>query len=324
MSTGSSFILVFVCSSHFAMKIAVIGAGFSGLMAIRHLKEAGLFVDCYEQSSTLGGTWRYSDRTGLDENGLPVHSSMYKNLSSNVPKELIGFPDLPFWDTEASFVTHSNVLNYIRRYTKAFDLMQHIKFEHQVIYVKPLTGNRWSVEVQDFVKEETRTVEYDGVFICNGHYSVPLVPKVKGGEHFKGTVMHSHDYRVPNKFEGQRVLVFGGGPSGVDVALEESTVAKYVALSHHMKLNLEGKCPQNFEEKSDIAQILEDGSVEFHDGSRKTFDAIIFCTGYHYSYPFLSPKCKIKIKDSHVTPLWMVSTHTAKLYSIIFWQHNGA
>jgi cation diffusion facilitator CzcD-associated flavoprotein CzcO len=48
---------------------------------------------------------------------------------------------------------------------------------------------------------------------------------------FQGRVMHSHDYREPASFEGQRVLVVGAGPSGLDIALEVSKVAETVINS---------------------------------------------------------------------------------------------
>lgn len=62
------------------MKIAVIGAGAAGLCAIRHAIEKGFICDCFEQTNKIGGTWNYSDLVGRDENGLPVHSSMYRGL----------------------------------------------------------------------------------------------------------------------------------------------------------------------------------------------------------------------------------------------------
>ena len=66
------------------LKVAVVGAGAAGLVALRHLNTN--FNNCkisavaFEQSPQVGGTWFYTESTGLDKNGLPIHSSMYKNL----------------------------------------------------------------------------------------------------------------------------------------------------------------------------------------------------------------------------------------------------
>lgn len=62
------------------MKIAVVGAGAAGLPAVKHAVEQGFSCVAYEQTDRIGGTWNYTDLIGYDENGLPIHTSMYKNL----------------------------------------------------------------------------------------------------------------------------------------------------------------------------------------------------------------------------------------------------
>lgn len=64
------------------IRIGVIGAGAAGLCAGKnmvHQPEKYEFI-IFEQSSEVGGTWNYTDKTGVDEFNLPIHSSMYKNL----------------------------------------------------------------------------------------------------------------------------------------------------------------------------------------------------------------------------------------------------
>ena len=68
------------------MRIAVIGAGSAGLAALRHCSElkdqngSPINVVCYEKTDKVGGTWVYTPEVGVDRFGLPIHSSMYKNL----------------------------------------------------------------------------------------------------------------------------------------------------------------------------------------------------------------------------------------------------
>ena len=59
------------------MDTCIIGAGFSGLLALRYLKDnPGVNrVTVYEQDSWTGGQWVYTDQTGPD-----VVFSAYKNL----------------------------------------------------------------------------------------------------------------------------------------------------------------------------------------------------------------------------------------------------
>lgn len=62
------------------LKIAIVGGGPSGLCAAKHGLDYDYSVTVYEQTAQIGGTWVYTDRTGSDENGLPIHTSMYKGL----------------------------------------------------------------------------------------------------------------------------------------------------------------------------------------------------------------------------------------------------
>lgn len=60
------------------LKIAVFGAGTSGLCAAKHAISVGFNVTIYEQSEQLGGIWWYTDKTGKDEYNINVHTAMYK------------------------------------------------------------------------------------------------------------------------------------------------------------------------------------------------------------------------------------------------------
>lgn len=61
-------------------KIAIVGAGPSGLSSAKHALDYGHDVTVYEQNSKVGGLWDYTDQIGDDEFGIPIHSSMYKGL----------------------------------------------------------------------------------------------------------------------------------------------------------------------------------------------------------------------------------------------------
>lgn len=61
-------------------KIAVIGAGASGICAAKHSIQHGYDVTVYEQTSNIGGLWVYTDETKTDKHGLPIHSSIYQDL----------------------------------------------------------------------------------------------------------------------------------------------------------------------------------------------------------------------------------------------------
>jgi hypothetical protein len=103
--------------------------------------------------------------------------------------------------------------------------------------VAPLPDGRWAVTT---VPEPGRdafapadvvraTTVHDGVLIASGVLHHPHWPTLPGT--FTGRVMHSAEYRTPDVFDGQRVLVVGCGNSGADIAVDAVHRAARVDLS---------------------------------------------------------------------------------------------
>lgn len=63
-------------------RIAVIGAGPAGLCTLKHLSQSSedYEIVAFERNFWPGGLWVYTDMTGNDEYGVPIHSAMYKKL----------------------------------------------------------------------------------------------------------------------------------------------------------------------------------------------------------------------------------------------------
>lgn len=55
-----------------------------------------------------------------------------------------------------------------------------------------------------------------------------MYPTLKGLECFKGKTLHTHDYRVPDPFQGDKVLSIGGGASAMDISNEIADVSPRV------------------------------------------------------------------------------------------------
>jgi dimethylaniline monooxygenase (N-oxide forming) len=186
-------------------------AGAAGLCAAKNGIEFGCDVTVFEQTGKIGGTWVYTDEVGKDKNGLDVHSSMYQGLYTNLPKEVMGYPDFPIPSQENSYISSNAFLNFLELYAERFKLLDCIKFQHHVIKVKP-TSESWEVIVRKLPDDEYVTFVFDVVLVCNGHYSAPILPKYDGWEVFQGKQLHSHDYRNRKSFASERVLVIGAGP----------------------------------------------------------------------------------------------------------------
>ncbi|XP_017125829.2 senecionine N-oxygenase [Drosophila elegans] len=283
-------------------RVCVIGAGTAGLCALKNSLEAGLDAVAYERGTEIGGTWIFSEEMPKDEYD-EVHSSMYEGLRTNLPKEVMGYPDYSYPDDIAeSFITSNQVLQFLRSYAEHFKLKPHIKLQHEVIRVRPRLDD-WEVYVWDHSTDTCDPVYYDFVYVCNGHYTEPDIPEVEGWDLFEGKKMHSHLYRKADKFKDERVLIIGAGPSGMDITNHVRVAAKHVFLSHHLPQTPNTAFMGNVTQKPDVQRFTRNGAV-FTDGSTESFDHVMFCTGYKYTFPCLSTDVGVQVIDNFVQPLW--------------------
>ncbi|XP_069167889.1 uncharacterized protein [Procambarus clarkii] len=286
--------------------VGIIGAGASGVCAARHILASEHWRPVvWESSSHVGGTWRLSHHVGT--NSLPVHSSMYENLRTDLPKMMMAFPDFPFPEDSKSFMHHTTVLKYLEDYTQHYGIHRCIKFGHHVEKVSPIMKTEgppaWAVTVRDLTSGLTSSTTCDALLVCTGHFTVPYTPHIEGIENYKGLQVHSHDYRKPSPYAGSTVVVLGAGASGLDISLELSSVADKVLLSHNLPVSIPSELPPNIYQVPGAVKATQEGFV-FSDGSRAQADAIVFCTGYKYSFPFLTEECGIQVDDNCVKPLY--------------------
>ncbi|GFT00517.1 dimethylaniline monooxygenase 5 [Trichonephila clavipes] len=118
-------------------RILVIGAGMSGLTAIKACKEEHFEVVCYEKSGELGGLWRYH------ESNSDRFPSVMKNTLSNTSKEMSAFSDFPPPSEFPTYLHHTLVLIYLELYAEHFDLLGNISYYHEVVEVIP-SGRLWN------------------------------------------------------------------------------------------------------------------------------------------------------------------------------------
>jgi len=297
-------------------RVAIIGAGPSGLAVAKYLLAEHAFdkIDIYEQQSEVGGVWNYNSNITdnipvpqttpmmpLDEPvwlvgaAAPLFSNpMYDRLNTNIPKGLMKYSDQDFLPESLLFPTREDVQDYLVQYSQ--DVRHLIKLSTQVeslSHSRTDGQDRWCLTVRSTIDGKARENEYDAVVVASGHYSVPFIPWVPEIQAFRAAypsiITHSKNYRSPRSFIGKKVIVVGSGASGLDIGNQISLVCKKPLLnsvrsSEPLKLGSENK-----EEVPPIAEyLIQERGVRFEDGRiEKDIDAIVYCTGYLYSYPFL-------------------------------------
>ncbi|SDS93002.1 NAD(P)-binding domain-containing protein [Microterricola viridarii] len=278
-------------------RIAIIGAGPSGMAQLRAFesaREQGREIPeivCFEKQSDWGGQWNFNWRTGIDAHGEPVHSSMYRNLWSNGPKEALEFAEYTFDEhfgrPISSYPPRAVLWDYINGRAEKSDVKKHVRFSTAVRWVQyNAETETFTVTVEDLVTRTTESSEFDNVIVGSGHFSFPNVPDFAGIETFPGTLRHAHDFRGAESLADKDVLLIGASYSAEDIGVQAYKMgARSVTLSYRSR-------PMGFDWPEDITEVplLErfDGSVaHFVDGTSKRFDAVILCTGYLHHYPYL-------------------------------------
>ena len=75
---------------------------------------------------------------------FPINSPIFPLFCSlfffrtNLPKEIMPFPGFPFRSDLPSYVTHSDMLDYLQHYTEHYDLHKHVQFHTVVESIRPL------------------------------------------------------------------------------------------------------------------------------------------------------------------------------------------
>ncbi|KAK2880160.1 hypothetical protein FQN49_000507 [Arthroderma sp. PD_2] len=218
------------------LKIAIIGAGVSGLASLKTCLENGITdVTVFEGRDVIGGQWNYQEP---DPESGATNSSVYDNVVLNSCRDTSCFSDFPIDPARyPDYFGHRQFLQYIHEYVDHFKLAAHIKLETKVISCRQQQHReepedvleKWTVVYQERRSEPAEAI-FDAVIACTGTLSKPLTPDFEGRDKFQGELFHSHTYRKPARFEGKRVAIIGFGNSAADLSSEISTVAKEVHL----------------------------------------------------------------------------------------------
>ncbi|RDD46453.1 Dimethylaniline monooxygenase [N-oxide-forming] 2 [Trichoplax sp. H2] len=210
------------------MKVAIVGAGVSGLTALKQCLDEGIQATVFEKEEQIGGIWTFSETPG--KGGL-----VYRSVITNTSKDMTGFSDYPMPDDYPPYIHNSQVVQYLQMYCDHFKLNEHIQFNTSVRKIEKAANyqqsGRWDITLSRNDTNETTTETFDAVMVANGLYSKISLPHFQGVENFRGKVLHSRDYKDWKGYENKRVLVVGSGSSAVDIAVELSYHCSQVYMS---------------------------------------------------------------------------------------------
>ena len=193
--------------------VAVVGGGQAGLSVGFYLRRAGLvpgegFI-ILDASDEPGGAWPRM------WNGLRLFSpSTYSSLP--------GWMMPPWDDATRGFPPRDHVVDYLTRYEQRYELA--VERPRRVLGVERPAGDPCA-RGPLLVRTSHGDLAARVVVSATGTWTQPFWPTYPGAQGFAGRQLHASQYRHPEDFAGERVLVVGGGNSGAQILAEVSTIA---------------------------------------------------------------------------------------------------
>lgn len=183
-------------------KVAIIGAGFSGLgMAIKLKQQRENDFILFEKEKEVGGTW---------------YVNHYPGCACDVPSHLYSYSFAPNPEWSRMFAPQNEIKNYLKNCADNYDLNSHIKLETPIsTFTWNEKNNYWQLKA-----DNGSAYTADILVMGAGGLSTPAYPDIEGIDSFKGKVFHSqqwdHDYDLTNK----KVAVIGTGASAIQFVPE--------------------------------------------------------------------------------------------------------
>ncbi len=181
-------------------KVAIIGAGFSGLCAGMRLQELGVPFEILEKNGDVGGTWL---------------ENTYPGCAVDTPNHFYSYSFNPNEAWSRHFSRRDEILAYIGSTADKYDLRRHIRFNTEVTAARfDEAGGRWRLTVRSG-DGTSGTFGFNAVIGAVGQLNRPSIPPIPGIETFRGPLFHTARWDNSIDLKGKRVAIVGTGASAM-------------------------------------------------------------------------------------------------------------
>ncbi len=178
-------------------RVAIIGAGFGGIVTAIKLQQAGLDFVIFERSEGIGGTW---------------WDNRYPGAETDAASHLYQYSFAPY-DWSRTHVRQAEIQRYLEHVAESFGLLPSIRFKETVEEVT------WDAATSDHVVRTAsgETQRFQFVVSAVGLFAAPTLPQWPGLEDFTGKVVHTAVWDETLDLSGKKVTVVGTGSSAAQV-----------------------------------------------------------------------------------------------------------
>ncbi len=195
--------------------VIAVGAGFSGLGLIHHMREAGLSIQVFDKASDIGGTWAWNRYPGAASDSECYYYCL--TFSKEILQEWKWSVRYPGWEEN---------LRYMHFVADKCDMWPHIQLNTEIVSADfQESSGLWLVKTG---AGHEYTCKY---FVsAMGMISEPVTPKFKGMEKFKGACFHSARWPEGLDYAGKRVGIIGSGSTTVQMLPVTAETAESVTV----------------------------------------------------------------------------------------------
>jgi len=180
-----------------APRVAIIGAGMTGILAgVRLLQAGNSNFTIFEKADRIGGTWR---------------ENTYPGLTCDVPSHLYRYSFEPNPDWTRYQAPGEEIWRYFDRTADKWGVKRHIRFGEEVSRLT-YTAPHWELKTKDGSPEK-----FDIVLAATGFLHHPKYPDVEGLGLFQGACFHTARWDHGVALRGKRVGIIGTGSTAVQV-----------------------------------------------------------------------------------------------------------
>ncbi|MDN5939800.1 MAG: NAD(P)/FAD-dependent oxidoreductase [Salinisphaera sp.] len=197
------------------LDVLIVGAGFTGLYQLHHLREQGFRVHLVDAGQDIGGIWHWNCYPGARTD---THCQIYQFSIEELWQE---------WSWTDRFPSWQEMREYFEFVDRKLDLRRDISFNTRVQSAAFDEDRReWTVHSLGHQPIRAKFV------IANlGFAAKPNIPKIEGLDSFQGQANHTALWPQEGvDMAGKRVAIIGTGSSGVQVAQQAALCAKQVTV----------------------------------------------------------------------------------------------
>ncbi len=187
---------------HRPFKVAIIGAGMSGIIAAHRLLQAGVEFEVFEKNDDVGGTW---------------FENTYPNCRVDIPNTLYSYSFAQTGDWPDFYSPQGVLLDYFQSCATALGIRPNIRLGREVVRAD-FDDERGSWTVLTRGRDGSSDAgEFHAVISAVGQLNRPKLPDIDGLERFGGPSFHSARWNPEIDLRGKRVAILGTGASAAQV-----------------------------------------------------------------------------------------------------------